>query len=58
MTEQGLSQYKCLNCGEVYDEALGCPDLGVSPGTRWEDVPDDWVCPQCGSDRRDFAAIN
>ena len=46
--------YKCLNCGELYEEEHGCPDLDVPPGTRWEDLPDDWICPQCGSDKRDF----
>ena len=40
-------KYECP-CGSVYDPALGDPDNGVAPGTVWEDVPEDWVCPICG----------
>ena len=40
-------KYECP-CGCVYDPALGDPDNGVAPGTVWEDVPEDWVCPICG----------
>ncbi len=40
-------KYECP-CGYVYDPALGDPDNGVAPGTVWEDVPEDWVCPICG----------
>ncbi|WP_305907778.1 rubredoxin [Methylomarinum sp. Ch1-1] len=42
-------QYKCKTCGHIYDEAKGDPDSGIAPGTRWEDLPDDWECPQCGA---------
>ena len=41
-------KYECP-CGYVYDPALGDPDNGVAPGTVWEDVPEDWVCPICGA---------
>lgn len=54
MTEQVGSTHKCLNCGYAYDPAEGCPELDVPPGTAWEDLPEDWLCPQCGSDKRDF----
>ena len=47
-------KWECVICGFIYDEALGLPDHGIAPGTRWEDLPDDWICPQCGSDKRDF----
>ena len=40
-------KYECP-CGNFYDPALGDPDNGVAPGTVWEDVPEDWVCPICG----------
>lgn len=40
-------KYVCDVCGYVYDEATGDPDNGVAPGTKWEDVPADWVCPLC-----------
>ena len=42
-----LKKYVCP-CGYVYDPAVGDPDNGVAPGTAWEDVPEDWVCPVCG----------
>jgi len=39
--------YECP-CGYVYDPAQGDPDGGIAPGTAWEDIPEDWVCPVCG----------
>ena len=47
-------QWRCSNCGLVYDEAAGWPDDGIAPGTAWADVPDDWYCPQCGTEKADF----
>jgi rubredoxin len=44
-----LKRLICLGCGFSYDEALGLPNHGLAPGTRWEDVPEDWVCPDCGT---------
>ena len=50
-----MKQYECDLCGYVYDEAAGDPDNGIAPGTKWEDLPADWVCPLCGVQRtRDF----
>ncbi len=46
--------YECCVCGWQYDEAKGWPDDGIVPGTRWEDIPDDWVCPDCGVGKQDF----
>ena len=43
-----MKKYKCSVCGYVYDEAEGCQDQGIAPGTKWEDVPDDFTCPECG----------
>ncbi|RPF48572.1 rubredoxin [Hydrogenoanaerobacterium saccharovorans] len=43
-----MEKYVCSVCGYVYDEAEGDPDNGVAPGTKWEDVPETWVCPLCG----------
>jgi len=43
-----MKKYECTVCGYVYDPAEGDPDNSVAPGTAWEDVPDDWVCPVCG----------
>ena len=42
-------KYKCKTCGHIYDEQLGDPRQGIAPGTRWEDVPEDWGCPKCGA---------
>jgi rubredoxin len=44
-----MKKYMCLICGHIYDEALGDPDTGVAPGTKWEDVPPNWTCPDCGA---------
>ena len=41
-------------CGYVYDPEVGDPDNGVAPGTAWEDVPEDWVCPVCGLGKEVF----
>ena len=43
-----MKKYVCTICGFVYDEEKGLPDEGIPPGTKWEDVPDDFVCPECG----------
>ncbi len=43
-----LDKYVCTACGYVYDPELGDPDGGIAPGTPFEDIPDDWVCPLCG----------
>ncbi|WP_190136894.1 rubredoxin [Streptomyces longispororuber] len=44
----------CLVCGWVYHEALGRPEEGIAPGTPWDAIPDDWVCPDCGTSKADF----
>ena len=43
-----MKKWICLVCGFIYDEASGLPDEGIAPGTKWDDVPDDWMCPDCG----------
>ncbi len=43
-----MKKYVCSVCGFVYDEAEGLPDQGINPGTKWEDLPEDFVCPMCG----------
>ena len=50
-----MAKYVCTVCGYVYDEATGDPDNGIAPGTKWEDVPDDFTCPLCGVGKEDFA---
>jgi rubredoxin len=49
-----MAKYVCSICGYVYDEAAGCPDQGIAPGTKFEDLPDDFVCPMCGVDKDAF----
>jgi rubredoxin len=50
----GKMKWECLVCGYVYDPAKGDPDSGIAPGTAFEDIPDDWVCPDCGAGKEDF----
>ena len=52
-----MKKYKCNMCGWIYDENIGVPDEGISPGTRWEDIPNDWACPLCGSGKEDFDMV-
>ena len=52
-----LKRLICLGCGFSYDEALGLPEHGLAPGTRWEDVPEDWVCPDCGTPKSGFEMV-
>ena len=48
------AQWVCLFCGYVYDVKAGSPESGIAPGTPWEDVPDDWCCPNCSSEKSQF----
>ena len=47
-------KFMCVVCGWIYDEAEGWPDDGIEPGTRWEDIPETWTCPDCGVTKADF----
>lgn len=49
-----MAKYVCSVCGFEYDEAIGIPEAGIAPGTKWEDLPEDWVCPVCGAEKSDF----
>lgn len=53
-----MKKYICEPCGYVYDPAIGDPDEDVAPGTAFEDLPDDWVCPVCGEDKDHFAPVD
>ena len=57
MTAAKYSKYICALCGLIYDEELGWPSDGIEPGTRWDDVPDNWICPDCGAGKEDFEMI-
>ncbi|TXH68827.1 MAG: rubredoxin [Thiothrix sp.] len=52
-----MKTWMCLVCGFMYEEEVGLPDEGIAPGTRWEDVPNDWICPECGVGKADFDMI-
>jgi rubredoxin len=56
-TSEEFKTWMCLICGWVYDEAAGLPDEGIAPGTRWEDVPMNWTCPECGARKEDFEMV-
>jgi len=49
-----MKKWQCMVCGFIYDEAAGLPDEGIAAGTAWADIPDDWVCPDCGVGKSDF----
>lgn len=52
-----MASYKCLVCGYIYDPAEGDSAAGIAPGTAFEDLPDDWVCPVCGAPKSEFEKI-
>jgi rubredoxin len=56
-TKTEFKTWMCLVCGFVYDEEAGLPDEGIAPGTRWEDLPADWTCPECGARKEDFEMV-
>ncbi len=51
-----MKRYKCDVCGYIYDPKLGDPEHNVPAGTAWENVPSDWVCPECGVSKDEFSA--
>ena len=50
-----MTKYVCNICGYIYDPEVGDPDNGIAPGTAFEDLPEDWVCPLCGVGKEDFS---
>lgn len=52
-----MKRLLCDICGYIYDEAVGVPEEGVPPGTPWEDLPDGWVCPECGATKELFVPV-
>jgi rubredoxin len=52
-----LKKYICTVCNYVYDPAIGDPDGGIEAGTAFEDIPDDWVCPECGVEKEMFEPV-
>jgi rubredoxin len=49
-----IGKWQCTICGYIYEPEFGDPDNGVLPGTSFEDLPDDWVCPECGAEKDQF----
>jgi len=52
-----MKTYMCLICGFIYDEEEGDPEAGIVPGTRWDDIPLSWRCPDCGAGKEDFQMV-
>lgn len=52
-----MQKYECSACGYIYDPAKGDPEHGVKPGTPFEKLPDDWVCPECGLGKDEFQPV-
>lgn len=52
-----MDKYRCIVCGYIYDPAAGDPDNGVSAGTAFENLPDSWVCPECGVGKDSFEKV-
>ena len=50
-----MKKYKCDVCGWIYDESAGVPENGIEPGTKFEDLPDDFECPLCGVGKDSFS---
>jgi len=52
-----MRNFKCSICGYVYDESAGIPDKGIAPGTKWEEIPDDFQCPICTALKSVFSVL-
>lgn len=52
-----MKKYRCIVCQYIYDPQKGDPDSGIDPGTAFEDLPDDWICPVCGVGKDQFEAM-
>lgn len=55
--ESVMKKYMCLICGWIYDEETGWPEDGIAAGTKWDDVPMNWTCPECGARKDDFEMV-
>ena len=53
----GHAQWECGSCSFIYDEAQGIPEDGIAAGTRFEDIPENWECPDCGVAKADFEMV-
>lgn len=53
-----MEKWECTVCGYIYDPAKGSPDSGIAPGVAFEDLPDSWVCPECGVTKDNFKKLS
>lgn len=53
-----MDKYECIACGYIYNPEIGDPEAGIAPGTPFEDLPEDWVCPDCGVGKDQFEKIS
>ena len=53
-----VKRWECSECGFIYDESLGLPEDGIAPGTKFEDIPDDWICLDCGVRKSMFVLMD
>ena len=53
-----MQKWECSVCGYIYDPEIGDPDSGIDPGTSFENLPADWICPDCGATKEEFDALN
>jgi rubredoxin len=53
-----MEVWECLDCGYIYDPAVGDPESGIAPGTPFEELPDDWECPDCGAGKDRFEVLS
>lgn len=57
MNDKNYRTWMCIVCGWIYNEELGAPEEGLAPGTLWENVSEDWTCPDCGAGKDEFEMI-
>ena len=56
-TKHVMRKWQCFYCGFIYDQAVGMPNDGIVPGTAWDDIPDDFICPDCGAAKSEFLML-
>lgn len=52
-----MKKYECDICGWIYDPEIGLPEEGIEPGTSFENLPEDFICPECGAGKEDFSPV-
>ena len=57
LEDDRVRKWQCLICSFIYEEELGLPEDGIAPGTGWDEIPEDWMCPDCGVGKEDFDMV-